>query len=280
MIEHEGRGTLVGSFDRAAGVYMQKAEDGLLTELKFEMEKLIEIEPEIGPAVSRILIDNWADGRIAKFFNSKTEDSVYDYVCRVVKYYKKCHPFVLKIERGHPAAWDLLLEKMRKWAYSFFRKKRLPDYLDFVQISNDCANDAGARLINIRFPYDVHYESWVCRVVQNVCLNHIRQFTDKLDYADLDYDLSETDEWLHELGVPSGAESVEKRMDLFNAIEQLSSEDRKIFIHLYYFEGKSFREIAAILDRTTNALYKLHFDALENLRKILGGTSYIEGEDE
>lgn len=271
---------MVASFDTAVGVYMQKDEDGLLKELKFEIEKLMEVEPEIGPDVSRILIDNWADGRIEKFFNSKTEDSVYDYACRVVKYYKKCHPFVLKIERGHPAAWDMLLEKMSKWAFWFFRKKGLPDYLDFVQISNDCANDAGARLINIRFPYDVHFESWACRVVQNVCLNHIRQFADKLDYADYDSDLSEIDERLHELGVQSGAESVDKRMDLIAAIDQLSSEDRKLFILLYYFEGKSFREISVILDRTMNALYKLHFDALENLRKILGGTSYIEGEDE
>ena len=69
-------------------------------------------------------------------------------------------------------------------------------------------------------------------------------------------------------------------MDLLSAVNKLNSEDRKRFIQLYYFEGLGFQEIAKILDRTTNALYKLHFDALENLRKILLDEGYTHEKDE
>jgi RNA polymerase sigma factor (sigma-70 family) len=74
---------------------------------------------------------------------------------------------------------------------------------------------------------------------------------------------------LEALSNPSGTIQSDKRLDLLDAIDQLSSEDRRTIILLYYFEGKDFDEIAEVLDRTKNALYKLHFDALENLRKIL-----------
>ncbi len=249
---------------------MEKDENGRIEELKLEIIKLEMKEPEIGPELETILLDNWADGRIEKFFNSQTEDRLYDYICRVVKYYKKCHQLVSKIEAGNDAAWEQLLEKLSKWAYSFLKRKGLPSYVDLMQVAVDCANDSGARLMNIRFPYDVHYESWACRVVQNVCLNYIRKNTDRLAYVDYNSDLSETDEWLHELSVPSGTYRAENRMDLLDAIGQLNSDDRQRFIILYYFEGKSFLEIAEILERTPNALYKLHFDALENLRKVYG----------
>jgi RNA polymerase sigma factor (sigma-70 family) len=263
---------------KLAGVYMHIDGEDILEELEVAIERLRDEEPEIGAAVGSILRDNWADGRIEKFFNSKTEDTINDYVERVIKYYRKCHEYVSRIESDDEAAWDHLLEKLRKWAYAFLKKKGVPYQADLFQIANDCANDACLRLLNVRFPYDVHYESWACRVVQNVTLNYIRQHTDKIEYADLD--LNEAHEWLQALSVPDGTSRVEKRIDLLDAINQLNSEDRQRFILLYYFGGKSFAEIAEILDRTINALYKLHFDALENLRKILGEISDIKDDDE
>lgn len=261
-----------------AGVYMHRNGDDILEELEVEIERLRVEEPEIGAVVGSILLENRADGRIEKFFNSKTEDTVSDYVDRVVKYYKKCNGYVSRIESDDEVAWDHLLEKLRKWAYAFLKKKGVPFQADLFQIANDCANDACLRLLNVRFPFDVHYESWACRVVQNVTLNYIRQHTDKIEYADID--LNEAHEWLQALSVPDGASRVENRIDLLDAISQLNSEDRQRFILLYYFSGKSFVEIAEILDRTLNALYKLHFDALENLRKILGEASDNNDDEE
>lgn len=40
------------------------------------------------------------------------------------------------------------------------------------------------------------------------------------------------------------------------------------WIRLYTFSQYTFDEIAAAMNKNKNALYKLHFDALENLREI------------
>lgn len=265
---------VVDELDDEAGVNMHQNGANRKEDLRFELEKLKKMEPEKGAKISIIVMNNWADGRVDKFFKNKTEESSYNYICRVDNYYSICHEFVSQIDSGDEDAWNELLVKLRKWAYVFLRTKGLPNHLNLIEIANDCANDAGGRLVNIRFPYDVHYDSWCCRVVQNVCFNYIRQHTDKKMYADFDMDLSETDEWLRELSISDETKSAEMRLDLLDAIEELSSEDRKLFIILYYFEGRSFAEISEILERTPNALYKLHFDALENLRKILEDKGY------
>jgi RNA polymerase sigma factor (sigma-70 family) len=272
---------VVKALNIVAGVNMHQSGEVRKAELTRELEKLKKMEPEIGAKIGLIVMDNWADGRVEKFFESKTEETAHDYICRVVNYYQTCWMVVTKIESADFEAWKCLLEKLRKWAYVFLRNKGLPHHLDLIQIANDCANDAGGRLMNIRFPFDVHYDSWCCRVVHNVCYNYIRQHAEKIKYVDLNMDLSETDEWLRGLSIPDATNGSEMRLDLLGDIEQLNSEDRKRFIMLYYFEGRSFAEIAEILERTHNALYKLHFDSLENLRKILGEKGYnIKQDDE
>lgn len=265
---------VVEEFNMVAGVNMHQDGEVRKEELKAALDKLKKVEPEIAARIGLIVMDNWAEGRVDKFFESKTEDSAHDYVCRVVKYYKTCSNFVFQIETADVEAWEELIAKLRKWAYAFLKKKNLPYHLDLIQIAQDCGSDAGGRLINLRFPFDVHYDSWCCRVVHHVCLSYIREHAEKIKVVELSSDLSETDEWLRALSVPDGTNDSGIRMDLMDAIEELNSEDRKHFIYLYYFEGRSFAEIAEILERTTNALYKLHFDALENLRKILGDKGY------
>jgi RNA polymerase sigma factor (sigma-70 family) len=242
-------------------------EDEIIKWIKSELERIKKEEPAIGEAIGPIVLLNLAEGRVEKFLENGTTQTVEEYIQRVVHYYKADNEFVQKLKAEDAAAWEAFLRKLGKWAYAFLRRKGVPVEVGRYQIADDCAHESGARLANIRFPYDVQYDGWACRVTHNVCLNYIRKHTDKLEYVD--YDLTETAEWLEALSNPSGTIQSDKRLDLLDAIDQLSSEDRKTFILLYYFEGKDFDEIAEVLDRTKNALYKLHFDALENLRKIL-----------
>jgi len=83
--------------------------------------------------------------------------------------------------------------------------------------------------------------------------------------------LDEYDGWLHNLANLSAEDETERltlRHDLQRAVEELPTEARREFIHLYYFKQYSFDEVADRMDKNKNALYKLHFDALENLREI------------
>ena len=249
------------------GELMQGDESETVRCIKDELERIKKENPALGEAVAPIVLLNLAEGRVEKFLESGTTQTVEQYIQRVVRYYLKCHESIRLLEAEQEEAWQEFIQKLVKWAYAFLRRKGVPEHIGRAQIADDCGHEAGARLANIRFPYDVHYDSWSCRVTHNVCLNYIRKHTEKLEYVDLD--LSEVSEWLAASSKPADTIQADKRMDLLNAIDQLYSEDRKTFILLYYFEGKDFDEIAEILDRTKNALYKLHFDALENLRKIL-----------
>lgn len=246
---------------------MQSHEDGIDRRIKEEIERLKRENPDIGDVIGSIVLINHSEGRVEKFLESGTTQTVEEYFQRVVRYYQECHELIKKLESNDPSSWELFLQKLGKWAYNFLRKKGVPVEVGRYQIADDCAHEAGARLANIRFPYDVHYDSWACRVAHNVCLNYIRRHTEKLDVIDID--LTETADWLEAFSIPSDTKRTDNRLDLLDAIDELNSEDRKKFIHLYYFEGEDFDEIAKILNRTKNALYKLHFDALENLRKIL-----------
>lgn len=246
---------------------MHSDEEDVVRRIKKEIERLKREKPEFGDIIGSIVRLNHAEGRVGKFLESGTTQTVEEYFQRVVRYYQECHEFIEHLESNDLVAWEDFLRKLGKWAYSFLRKKEVPVEVGRSQIADDCAHEAGARLANIRFPYDVHYDSWACRLTHNVCLNYIRKHTEKLDYVDID--MGEMAEWLETFSNPSDTKRADKRMDLLNAIDQLNSEDRKTFILLYYFEGADFDEIAELLNRTKNALYKLHYDALENLRKIL-----------
>lgn len=57
------------------------------------------------------------------------------------------------------------------------------------------------------------------------------------------------------------------KKELLNAINQLTTKQKE-FVYLKYFEDLSYDEIAAILNITTKATYKLSARALEGLRNI------------
>ena len=83
--------------------------------------------------------------------------------------------------------------------------------------------------------------------------------------------IDDGEEWQNILPALTSAPNTDKialRLDLLADIDQLASEARKQIILLHYFEGYSLPQIASKLDKSDNAVYKLHFDALNNLRKI------------
>jgi RNA polymerase sigma factor (sigma-70 family) len=62
-----------------------------------------------------------------------------------------------------------------------------------------------------------------------------------------------------------------------DAVDQLPTEQKRLVIRMRYFQGYAFREIADHLGKTINAIYKSHFDALEDLEKILRKDFDLDG---
>jgi RNA polymerase sigma factor (sigma-70 family) len=127
------------------------------------------------------------------------------------------------------------------------------------------------------YPYDCEFEAWACVVTQHVCYHYMEREhgSNAIDTIDL----SKIEEWLEspgdELEEGSLNADVIRKDQLLGAIGQLS-EARKAVIFLHYFEGQSLAQIAADLKLPNNTIYKRHFDALKQLRKILGSNWYID----
>lgn len=124
---------------------------------------------------------------------------------------------------------------------------------------------ASEQLLTARFPYDTEVEAWACVLVQNVCRGYLRRerkVPDTLDDALIEH--------LSGLSQAEGEHRRKLQLELLDAIEQISSVDRRRIITLHYFQGLSLPEIARKMGRSMNATYKLHFDALAELGKIWG----------
>lgn len=247
-------------------------------ELKAELERVLEeMDAERGEAaeaIRPILADNAESGRVQRFLDEEPDPSaIVAYVARVARYHQQCHEHVhqLQVEKS-PEAWEALYVLLQKWAYAFLRRRGFPAHGDRYEHAVTCAGAAAATILATRFPFDVHFERWAYVLLQNICRRHIDKHWNSRDALDnAPVDLNEWDDWVHNIAHPDAGEDVDRielRHDLLQAIAELASEDRKEFILLYYFRQRTFAEIARTMGRSTNALYKLHFDALAELRKI------------
>lgn len=65
------------------------------------------------------------------------------------------------------------------------------------------------------------------------------------------------------------AEELEKKISIQKLLMKLKKIDRKV-IYLYYFEGRTFKEIGDILNLTESRISQIHKKALSYLKKIIG----------
>lgn len=259
---------------------MDQKHKSLDEKLEHSLGKL---EAAEGPAVSRaireIVSKNRESCRLHKFLeDGETAD---DYVQRVLEHYREWHDYVhqLKVARDQEPWERFLRDKLQPWAYNTLCKKGFPQQGNRRHHAKDCATDAAMAILRSRFPFDVHFERWAHVLTQYVCLQYIdRHWRPAAVFQDQMVSLDEYDGWLQNLAHPSAEDETEKlslHHDLQQAVDQLSTETRREFIRLYYFQQYSFDEITDEINKNKNALYKLHFDALENLREIWGGDSKV-----
>ena len=231
---------------------------------------------ELATAVASITFTNLGKGRVQNFLERQGY-SPSDYVWRVADKYEQWHDHLYAVQIEKRAdVWPPLYEQLQKWAFHYLPRIGYPSYAsrdERLQQAQVCAAEASLVLINAFFPYDVNFDPWACILLQNVARKEMdRRVKPNLEAQKQEIELDAWDDWLQNLLNPADGDEqrlVDLRTDLLGAIGQLSSEDRQQFILLYYFEGQTFKEIAAKMNRRLNALYKLHSDALENLRKIL-----------
>ena len=102
------------------------------------------------------------------------------------------------------------------------------------------------------------FVTWLYRIAANAIADQARKQS---------REVAET-EGATKLSVDSDLEQVERRAQLFHAVEALPDDQRKVIL-LRFAEEKSIRDIASDLNRSEGAVKQLQFRGLENLRARL-----------
>jgi RNA polymerase sigma factor (sigma-70 family) len=157
------------------------------------------------------------------------------------------------------------------WANGYLKNRKIDGPLRTKIVEESVPNAVLAFLSGV-YHYDTEFDAWFCVLVQNVCRKYIKEQTRaNLRLENEAVSINEVDYLLEQIADHKELDSRELRAlraELLEAIEWLSSESRKELFVLYYFEGFSFKEIAEKMGKSLNAIYKLHFDALAELRNI------------
>jgi RNA polymerase sigma-70 factor (ECF subfamily) len=236
-------------------------------DILFEIEKALQIlEPELAASLRPILDANLDRGRVETYVG-ETFTRTEEYIQRVAVQYARLNPYLQAVQKERSdAVWQPLFDQLQVWAYNFLlRKNFIPD--DSTRaIAEECATEAALRILDAHFPYDTEFEPWAYTIVSMSCLRFFRDGTKKSVIPP--QNLVELDEELPDLDPTHLMEGADQS-DLLDALSELPEARRQV-IQLHYFKGMSLPEIANTLGKSVGATHSLHFNALRELRKILG----------
>lgn len=235
--------------------------------LKIEVEKVLQtIEPKLAASIRSILHANLDRGRVETFVGADFS-RVDQYVKRVADQYTKLSPYIFATQKNMADdVWQPLFKKLQAWAYNFLLMKNFFPGSETQAIADECAANAAMHILNAHFPYDTEFEPWAYTIVTMSCLRFFRDGTKKSIIPP--QNLVELDEQLPALDITNLIERDDQN-DLLTVLSELSEARRQV-IQLHYFEAMSLPEIAEVMKKSVGAIYCLHFNALEDLRKILG----------
>jgi RNA polymerase sigma factor (sigma-70 family) len=169
---------------------------------------------------------------------------------------------------GDRQAFDCLVRRYEGMAHRLARRMVLDPGIA-LELAQDGLLQAYLSLRHLRDP--AHFGSWLYGIVLNVCRNHLRER--KSDFYALEAfigGLRCDASWLA-LASPDPQQLAEERelhRRVLQAVGALSPRDRAAAL-LFYYEGLSLREIAAILDVSIVAVKSRLHNARRRLREQL-----------
>ena len=140
--------------------------------------------------------------------------------------------------------------------YAYFVRTYSGQVLDFVSRmvsdagdAEELAQDAFVRAFRSLSQFDGRssWLTWVLRIAYHAALNHLKR--QQLQWLSID-DVQLTDT-IDDDDLSTGKE--ERIQQLETAIDTLSA-DEQMLLHLYYYDDRSLRDIAYIMDAEPNAL--------------------------
>ncbi len=230
--------------------------------------------------VSNILMTNISTGRWLRVVRNNLkhaetpEKALYSYGRRVATYYWEERVRVSLLVDGNEAAWGELCGYLEQRAYNILVfHLNMPNELSRDQAC-DHAQDACERILRGRYPYDIPFNAWAARILDN-CIKDLFRSKDLLDRV-LVADASLTDvESIgdrYEYTVPrspfESIDDVDERLQLMSAIARLPSQAQQQVVMLS-LQGMEDSDIASQLGKSVQAVYNLRHRAVRELSKLL-----------
>lgn len=228
-----------------------------------------EIGEKLDEALQNVLHENLKRSRLQQYFHLNPEGTTETYISQVTHRYKVDHCYLKQVQQQkNNEVWEPLLGKIRQWSYRFLGRWKLDDPTRMIYTS-EIAQEASLAIIHSHFPYDCEFDAWACKITQHVCSQYMKHYDSSFEVGNLN--LLEIDEWYldyveeQEVNLEN---HIANKLLLLNAITQLSDEKESVIKH-FYFEDKPLQQIATEMNVSANTVYKRHFDALQQLRRIL-----------
>ncbi|MEW5988471.1 MAG: sigma-70 family RNA polymerase sigma factor [Chloroflexota bacterium] len=232
--------------------------------------------PETAVSLRPIIRKNLSRGRVSHFLDNHSGCQPYDYVLLVARHYEQLAPFFhqVQVEKA-TSVWQPLYLRLFSLAYTYLLNKGFSPGSESYAFAEDCAVAASERLLKAYYPYDTSLEAWLCLLVQNVCRNLMKESRDAAGGPN--HQLVDIYDYLGSIRDGAAEDRfhcANLRLDLQAAIGRLVPPACQEVVRLRHFEGLTFRQIAIRMGSSTTTVYKLHFAALEQLRKNLGRNGY------
>lgn len=193
------------------------------------------------------------------------------YIQQVIQTYTTEHPHVSRLYQSDSDAWNDLHLKLALWARNNIRKNCLP-----LHLVTDVVQDVCLKVHQRDYPFDTTFDAWAGAVLRNQIRHYARQ-KDPLFHTNT-ISLDEPSDFSvhpsqYERICNDQAQRNFAQVDDFNqityALAELKTEARQEVIWLYYFENRTFAEIAAIMNKSETAIRTLKYRALKELTKYL-----------
>lgn len=237
-------------------------------DIKVEIDKILqslEIDTHTAASIRLILHTNLDRGRVEHFIDSDIR-RVGEYVRRVLEHYTRLHSHIQAVQKDRTEqVWQPLFKQLQIWAYNFLLRKGFVPGLSTHAVAEECATETALRILDAHFPYDTDFAPWAHTTVAMTCYRFFRDGTKKSVIPPKS--LVELDEQLPNFK-ENDFKNQDENDDLLEAMSGLSDARRRV-IQLHYLDDVPLPEIASLMGKSTGAIHSLHFNALQDLRKIL-----------
>jgi RNA polymerase sigma-70 factor (ECF subfamily) len=180
---------------------------------------------------------------------------------------------------GDPAAWQEFIERYRRLIYSAIHRANARFGADWDEtVMDELFEDAVYKLLRSNgralrsWKGDCRLETWIYRIVRNVCIDRLRKEGRRREVAEPDGGMGE----LRGVAERSARPDSDLRISLEQAIDRALSDREATAVKLIYFEGFTYREVADHMGLSVGAMSGLVYRALAKLRSDGGVARHWE----